>query len=300
MAGYALTEEQVKYFDTAIAPVLRGAVIGRLLIPLAFPRPLGFGVQKVTYNTMKDMSPAQLSMTMGENIDIAGMIENEVSIPIIHKEFQIPRRTLESSKRSGVPLDTSSAELAAEQAAISDNELIVMGGMAIDSGNYSFDGLYTAADNDYSTTMDWGTAGNATTAVKGAIKLLLKAKVQGPFNLVINEDQYAEVLGPRSTSSDRTELAVVRDLLMGGDGNGQRTPFGPGGGGNIYVNPIMETGTGLVLPAPNKKYADLIVAQDMTTEYEILSKSRDLFGRVWESVVPRIKRPEAFCKLSDI
>lgn len=300
MAGQPLTKDQVTYYDKNIMRVLRDEVIGRLLIPLAPGSPYGFGVQKLEYRKLTDMSPAQISMTMGENVDLVGLIDDDISIPIIHKEFQIPRRTLASSKRLGIPLDTAAGETAGELLGQAENELILMGGVAVDSGNYAFDGIFTAAQNDYSTTMDWDTPGNATTSVKGAIKLLLKSKVKPPYNIVINEDEYSAILSPRSTSSDKTELSVIRDLLMGGDGNGGRTPYGPSTGGNIYVSPIMEAGTGLVLPSPNAKYADLIVAQDATTEYELLEKSKDVFGRVFESVVPRIKRPEAFCKLSDI
>jgi hypothetical protein len=72
------------------------------------------------------------------------------------------------------------------------------------------------------------------------------------------------------------------------------------GMGNIYVTPTITAGTALISATPSTEYADLVVAQDVKVETEILEKSQNLFGRVFEALVPRVKQDVAFCKLSDI
>ena len=297
--GMPLTEAQMTYYDQSVTDILRQMIVGRNLIAMAPGSPLGFGVQQIDFHTLVDMSAAEISMKLSENSDTIGLTNDTLPIPVIHKEFDIDRRDIASSKRSGLPLDTTSADTAAEQVAISEDDLIIQG-WAPDGSNYDYNGLYQGAGNDYSTTKDFGTAGNAMAAVKGAIALLLADKVYPPYNLVLNDVQFSEILGPRATTSERTELDVVRDMLRGNDGSGGSTQFSAPGGGNIFITPAMTAATGLVAAAPNTRYADLVIASDIATEFEVLQKSKNVFGRVFESMIPRIKQANAFCKLSSI
>lgn len=300
--GKPLTDAQMTYFDTQVTDVARQMIIGRNLIALAPGSPLGFGVQKIDFHALVDMSAAEISMKLSENSDVIGLTNDSLPIPVIHKEFEIDRRDLASSKRSGMPLDTTSAEASAELVAVEEDTLILQG-WAPDGSTYDFDGLYQAANNDYSTSKDFGTAGNATLALKGSIALLLADKIYPPYNMTLNSVQWSEILAPRSTSSDRTEMDVLKDMLAGGDGSGARTQVtgvGGTGGGNLFVSDVITDGTGLVSAAPNTRYADLVIAADLQTEFETLQKSKNVFGRVFESMIPRIKQPNAFCKMSNI
>jgi len=300
MTGTILTEEQMTYYDEAVKQVIRHRIVGRNLIALAPGSPFGFGVQQVDYNTLNDMSPAQLSMKLTESTDIITTSNGKIEIPIIHKEFEIDRRDLLSSQRNGTPLDTTTARVAAEQVAILEDTMIIQGGSLDDGSTYKFPGLYQGAGNSYSTASDFGTAGNAIDAVKGAVQMLLDDAIYPPYNMVINQEQYAEILGPRSTTSDKTELAIVKDILRGGDGDGRAGELGTGAGGNIFVSDVITAGTGLVAAAPNGTYADLAIAQDVVTEFEVIQKTGNTFGRVFEAMVPRILKSNAFCKLTSI
>lgn len=292
MAGNPLTVEQYQQLDTAVTGVIDKRIVGRRLIALANGSPFGFGTQNIKNYIMEDMGDAALSLKLTENQDVVGYTSTTLDIPIIHKEFEIDRRDLASSKRTGQPLDMTNAERAAVKVANIEDELII-------EGYGDFDGLYDSAGNDYSTTKDFGTAGNAIAAVKGAMALLLADKIYPPYNLTINEEQYSEIVAPRAATSDVSELDIVRQMINGGAGDG--TPGSVGtGAGNIYVTPTMTAGTGLLCATPSTEYADLVVAQDVTVETELLEKSKNLFGRVFESLVPRIKQDVAFCKLSDI
>lgn len=297
--GHPLTEQQMTYYDNVVQDVIRQEIVGRNLIAIAPGSPFGFGVQKIDFNALVDMSAAELSMTLTENADMIGLTNDSLPIPILHKEWEIGRRDLASSKRSGMPLDTVGPETAASKVAELEDSLIIDGWSA-DGTNYDFNGLYQSAGNDYSTSKDFGTAGNAIVAVKGGIALLLADHIKPPYNLTLNQEQYAEILGPRATTSDKTELDIVRDMLRGGDGAGNATPFGPNAGGNIFVTDVITAGTALVSATPNTRYADLAIGLDVATEYEFLPKSRNAFGRVFECMIPRIKVANAFCKLSAI
>lgn len=287
------------FYDTIVQDVIRQEIVGRNLIAMAPGSPFGFGVQKIDFNKLVDMSAAELSMTMTENADIIGLTNDTLPIPILHKEWEINRRDLASSKRNGTPLDTVGPETAASKVAALEDSLIIDGWSA-DGTNYDFNGLYQSASNDYSTTKDFGTAGNAILAVKGGIALLLADHIKPPYNITLNQVQYAEILGPRAATSDKTELEIVQDMLRGGGGNNDSTPFGPQAGGNIFVTDVMTAGTALISAMPNTRYADLAIGLDITNEYEFLPKSRNAFGRVFECLIPRIKEANAFCKLSSI
>ena len=292
MAGHPLTEQQYTMYDDVVTNVIRKKIIGRNLIAIAPGSPFGIGVQQIDYNKLNDMSEAALSMKLTENQDSVGYTNSKIDIPIIHKEFEIDSRDLASSRRTGQPLDTSNAEAAAAKVAELEDELIITG-----KGDYN--GLYDGAGNDYSTTKDFGTAGNAIAAVKGAMQLLMADKIYPPYNLVLNEEQYNEIVGPRATTSDKSELDIVREMIRGGAGDGTPGEVGVGGG-NVYVTPTMTAGTGLLCATPDTQYADLAIAQDVTMTMETLEKSGNVFGRVMEALVPRIRNDVAFCKLSDI
>ena len=302
MAGNPLTEQQRMHYDNVVYDILREDLIGRNLIALAPGSPFGFGVQEVDYNTLNGMSAAEISWKMSENTDMIGLTNSKLGIPIIHKEWQIDRRDLASSRRgAGTPLDTLGASEAAEQVAISENGLIIQGWSNDGGSTYEVDGLYQAANNTVATSLDFGTAGNATLAVKASMKLLVADKIKPSFNMVLHTDQWTEILGPRSTSSDRTEMDVVKDLLAGGDGSGKQAGMTNNlGGGHIFVSDEITAGTGLIAAAPNPRYADLAVALDATTEYQTLEKSGDAFGRVFEALNIRVRVPNAFCTLTAI
>jgi uncharacterized linocin/CFP29 family protein len=292
MAGEPLTEEQYQMLDTAVTNVMRSKLVARNLIAVANGSPFGIGVQNVKNRILNDMSDAVISMKLTENQDNVGYTETTIDIPWNHKEFEIDARDLASSRRTGQPLDVADAEAATAKVSEKEETLIL-------KGSDGFNGLYDGAGNDYSTAKDFGTAGNAIAAVKGAMSLLIADKVYPPYNLVLNEAQYMEILGPRAATSDVSELDIVRQMIQGGAGDGTQGAVGTGVG-RIFVSPFITAGTGLLAATPNTEYADLVIAQDFGLQTEILEKSGNLFGRVSEALVPRIKRDVAFCKLSDI
>jgi len=292
MAGYPLTEEQYQRLDTEVTDVLRSKIVGRNLIAMASGSPLGIGVQSIKNYIEQDMSAASLDMKFTENEDSMGYTDTTLDIPILHKEFNIDYRDLESSKITGVPLDYANARGASAKVAALEDTLII-------EGSGGFNGLYDGAGNSYASGADFGTPGNAIIAVKAAMALLLADKMYPPYNLTINPEQYSQIVGPRATTSDVSELTIVKDMLQGNAGDGAPGNVGTGRGG-VYVSDALTAGTGMVTTLPDTANADLVIAADFQMTTEVLAKSQNLFGRVFEAMVPRIKRSESICTLTTI
>lgn len=278
-----ISEEQYKLLDQKVYYAARKVAVGRWLLP--FYGPLGLGVQQVSHDVLTEVSDALINFVFQtENQDIINLTRNNLKIPVISKEFEIDRRDLESARRFGTPIDMSAAGSAAYKVAILEDELILLG-YAADGTNFDINGLYNAAGNDYSTSKDFGTAGNGLAACAGGMDLLMADSIFGPYNLVLNPTQYMELKAHElSTGSGRIEFDVVKDLI----------------GGDIFASPIMTAGKGMMLPLPNDMFFDLAAAADLAVETEILQKTKNLYGRVFECVVPRVKDANAISKLSAI
>lgn len=292
MAGKLLDEKQYQYFDPAVTAELKADNIARRLIAVATGSPFGYGVQNIKNRIRGGRSDAVISMKMTENKDQVSYTETTLDIPIIHAEFELNARDLASSRREMVALDTDNAVEAAAEVRDKIEQLVLV-------GSDGYNGLYNGAGNDMSTDLGFGTAGNGIKAVKAAIKLMSASKMYPPYNMVINEAEYAEIIAPRATTSDKSEFAVIQDMLNGGAGDGSAGALGTGRG-QIFVTPNITAGTGMILAQPNVKNADLVISEESHLQMETLEKSGDTFGRVWGAMVPRIKHSEAICKLSDI
>lgn len=74
-------------------------------------------------------------------------------------------------------------------------------------------------------------------------------------------------------------------------------------GGKVYVTPALKAADGgtdsAILMQSGAENADLCAAQDLKTFYVQL-RDMNHFFKVYEAVVPRIKRPEAICEITGI
>lgn len=251
-------------------------------------RPLnaGVGLQQWTYDTLTEVSDAQITYAFTETgEDVADFGRSHVPIPVIHKEFRIGYRDIVAAQRGGYPLQASTADSAAYKVMLQENAML-LNGYSADGSTYDIKGLYQGAGNSESTSKDFGTAGNAMAKVQLAITELIADDIYGPYNLVLNPTQFMElavsVLG--SGAGDR-EINMVRELLEGGQ---------------IYSTPFQTVGTGMLLAQPGSGFFEAVMPVDMTVRTETLQKSRDEWGQVYECIVPVIYDADAICKLTAI
>lgn len=251
-------------------------------------RPLnaGVGLQQWTYDTLTEVSDAQITYAFTETgEDVADFGRSHVPIPVIHKEFRIGYRDIVAAQRGGYPLQASTADSAAYKVMLQENAML-LNGYSADGSTYDIKGLYQSAGNSESTSKDFGTAGNALAKVQLAITELIADDIYGPYNLVLNPTQFMElavsVLG--SGAGDR-EINMVRELLEGGQ---------------IYSTPFQTVDTGMLLAQPGSGFFEAVMPVDMTVRTETLQKSRDEWGQVYECIVPVIYDADAICKLTKI
>jgi len=251
-------------------------------------RPLnaGVGLQQWTYDTLTEVSDAQITYAFTETgEDVADFGRSHVPIPVIHKEFRIGYRDIVAAQRGGYPLQASTADSASYKVMLQENAML-LNGYSADGSTYDIKGLYQSAGNSESTSKDFGTPGNAMAKVQLAITELIADDIYGPYNLVLNPTQFMElavsVLG--SGAGDR-EINMVRELLEGGQ---------------IYSTPFQTVDTGMLLAQPGSGFFEAVMPVDMTVRTETLQKSRDEWGQVYECIVPVIYDADAICKLTAI
>lgn len=243
----------------------------------------GIAVQQWTYDQANEVSDALLTYAFTDTAeDQIELSRTDVPIPVLHKEFRIGRRDLAAAQRGGFALNAATASSAAYKVMNLENSM-VLNGYAADGSNYDIKGLYQSAANTKSGA-DFGTAGNALKSVAGAIELMMADEITGPYNLTLNPTQYME-LAISESAGGNPELPAVLKLLEGGE---------------IITTSWQAAGTGMLTADKNSGFFELVVPQDMTYETEILQKSKDLWGRVYECVIPVIYDPNAICKITGV
>ena len=281
-----LTTEQGQYIKDKAVFAARRAFVGRKLFSTSV-RKIDSGAQTFGYDTLTEISNASLDMSWPgrESSDIVNLTRSTVGIPVLHKEFEINKLDLASSRMTGAPLNTSTAESAAYKVALLEDSLLILGYSA-DGTNYDINGLYNAAGNSEATALDWGTAANIVTSINNTIALLLADNIMPPYNLTLNPTQYtqARVLISNTAVS---YLQWITESLQGG---------------SVYVTPAITAGTGMMTKANPDGMFEYVMAEDLTTETEILSKKQgnNLFGRVYVRGLPVVYDSNAVCKMTSI
>jgi len=280
-----LTTEQYTQLDTAVKTTLRQNLVARRIVPVTGP--FGFGKEAISYMRMKDVSPAQLTYAwkVDASQDIVNFKVETLPIPVIQKSFRINNRMLEASRTQGTPLDVNTAQSAAYQVALQEDKFIFYGNSA-DGKKTDIDGLYSGAGLDYSTVSDWSLPENISKSVIGAMGKLLMENIAPPYNLVLNPAQYVQAINLMPNNNANNYLSWISDAIKG----------------QILVSPGIEEGSALMLAAGSRGFFDVAVGIDVNLQTEILGLDygHDLFGVIFQTLVPRIIYPEALCKLSSI
>lgn len=220
-----LRKDEWKMYDTKVIEIARqrlvatGDLIGRGL-SLSIPNALG--VTKVEWETMSELGDAIISMhglTQGQN-DRVEYTLNSMPLPIVHKDFHINVRALEASRTTGMPLDTTQAELAARIVSEKIESLIFLGSSVAGTGN-SIAGLTTESNRNTGsvTTAAWSTqAASTTTAytiITDVLAMIDKAiadNMFGPYMLYVPTGTYVALGNDFKANGDKTILQRIKDI----------------------------------------------------------------------------------------
>jgi len=280
-----LVEEQWKQLDEAVVKAARRVLVGRKVLPIY--NLADVGVMQVQWDELTEMSRALISM-YGETPaeDVIAYTRKSLVVPILHKDFRIHWRDIVASQRKGAALDTANAESAALVVAQLEDELILSGEVA-GSPKLGIQGLATATGrNTEASTGAWATSPNAVNSVKNAMEELIADNFYGPYDLILQPSAF---LAAHTFIGNTAVMQIdkIKELIAG----------------KVYVTPALKAADGgadsAILMESGAENADLCVAQDLKTFY-IQLRDMNHFFKVYEAVVPRIKRPQAICEITDI
>jgi uncharacterized linocin/CFP29 family protein len=280
-----LTTEQGAFIKQRAVFAARRAFVARKLFGTAI-RKIDAGSQTFGYDTLTEVSNAALDFQWPgrETQDIVNLARTTVGIPNLHKEFEINKLDLAASNQTGTPINTSTAESAAYKVALLEDTLLILGYTA-DGTNYDINGLYNAAGNTFGGAT-WGTGTNIPLSINGVIAVLLTDNIMPPYNLTLHPDQYVEtrVLIANTAVS---YLQWITESL---------------GGGSVFVTPTIAAGTGMMTKANPDGMFEYVMAEDITTETEVLSKQlgNNLFGRVYSRGLPVVYDSNAIGTITGI
>lgn len=268
-----LTAEEWQQVDNVVVSVARQILVGRRFISLTGP--LGIGTQVVALDTiggaeacLHDESGCACSLEACDAVRVTG--RRFVAVPLIHKDFMLAWRDIETARQFG-RLDLGPAAAAAMFVARAEDELIFKG-----HPEHGYPGLLNVDGRQTLALSDWKTSGAALNDVAMAAQTLAEAGFYPPYALVVSPALYG-LLQRVYKNSGELESELVEEIAEGG----------------IFHSPALAPKQALLV-AKGPHWIDLAVAQDMITAY-VGPEGMDHRFRVLESLVLRIKQPGAIC-----
>lgn len=266
-----LTEDEWAAVDKVVVDVARRALTGRRFIQIFGP--LGAAVQDVDYDTFSGLNDNAQVTVLGDESVSAVKAQRRIheNIPLIFKDFVLYWRDLETARMMNMPIDVSAAAAAAAYVAREEDKMIFYG-----NKECGYEGLFTVKGRQTIKARDWSVPGNAFQDVVDARVRLLDAGFYGPYALAVSPVAYAH-MHQIFKNSGTLEINHVREIASAG----------------VFQSSVLKP-THAVLVSMGIQNFDLALAQDLITAYLGAEQMNHPF-RVFESLVLRIKRPEAIC-----
>ncbi len=267
-----LRPEEWERLNETVIQVARRTLIGRRFIDLYGP--LGAGVQTVAHDQFMGAEKGAVDL-VGE-VETANVFADRrtfKTIPLVYKDFLLHWRDIEGARSHNMPLDVSAAAGAAAFCASREDELIFYGDETL-----GYEGLMNASGRTQMPLYDWKEPGEGFRNVVEATALLNANGHFGPYAMVVSPRLYA-MLHRIYEKTGVLEIQTIHELLTDGIYQSNRLR------GDVAV--VVSTG---------RENLDLAVAMDMAVAYLGAERMNHPF-RVIESVLLRIKHPDAICTI---
>jgi uncharacterized linocin/CFP29 family protein len=267
-----LREEEWARLNETVIQVARRSLIGRHILDLYGP--LGAGVQTVPHDEYSGVTPGA--------VDIVGEQETATvftdarkfkTIPILYKDFLLHWRDIEAARTHNMPLDVSAAAGAAALCAQQEDELIFYGDPKL-----GHEGLMNATGRLTVSLGDWSEPGRGYLSIVEATRKLNEHGHYGPYAVVLSPRLYSQ-LHRIFEKTGVLEIETIRQLAVDG----------------VFQSNRLRGNSGVVV-STGRENLDLAVAMDMATAYLGAERMNHPF-RVLESLILRIKHPDAICTL---
>jgi uncharacterized linocin/CFP29 family protein len=282
-----LTDEEIRYIDTAVIDTVKPTLIGRRLFGLERLPDAGYRTWRKYAES--DMGQATIDMEGITNVlDHVEYTNKDVSVPVLSKGFKLFWRDIIASRRGGIPIDTRNVANAARQVAEEEDKLLI-------SGEYTgwralgIQGLSTATGRATQATAGvWTTIVNIYTDVSAAIAALEANGHYGPYAMILRSSLKARLRQINTNTSDTVET-VLKQLLD-----------------NIYVSDSLFPSTGTITPTQSVLVVEqkpgnfaLGIGQDAIT-WTTQDLDMNTVGKVYEVLTPRIDHATAICELTGV
>lgn len=202
-----------------------------------------------------------------------------VNLPILFKEFEVPRMDFEAWSTKNVPLDAAAAISAAQMVGVQEDQLILKGWNPNNDGTtFTIPGMLNVASAQAITTsLSFATAGNATKAIAAAFAAFEQANaLSQAYNLIINPTSWANLLSARFPTSNQREMPEIMELINFGNADGP---------GRIYVTPVFSAGQGVLAPVdPGRVNMEIYVPREISVDLGYDSRmpnTSNIYGMVW-------------------
>lgn len=192
-----------------------------------------------------------------------------VPVNMIQKTFLLSKRDIAASEREGLPINTAVVANAAIEAAFLEDSLIF-------KGTPGAQGLLNSQGSKEYKLSSWDAVGKAADDIIGAVTLLDKAGLHGPYTMALAPNRYNLLF--RRYPQGGTELEHLQAIVTDG----------------IYKAPVLENGG--VLLASGVQYASVVLGQDMAVGF-IGPVDENLEFSISESLALMIREPKAICVL---
>jgi uncharacterized linocin/CFP29 family protein len=292
MASNASTLERDEYetLSDRIIQTYKRALVGLDdLQSEGLTRSISLATQVDLWQTVNEVTEAEITMD-GEdqsNNDRIQYTTQGVPVPIVHKDFRIPQRELETSRRMNNDLRTDTAAEVSRAVAEMANQLLFQGwNPAVDTERGDSWELYGYTSSEVSASVsgsDFGTAGNIRDVFTASIDKLMDENNQEPagdgFIPYISQTQYRQYRNAIDPDGDGN-LTVRERIENEFDMEIQEPRSVPD-----YVLPDGE----MVMVNPTPDVVELALAEDLqTVEWTSGSGMTNYFKTLWAGA-PEIK-----------
>jgi uncharacterized linocin/CFP29 family protein len=259
-----LTREDWEKLDELVIEAARKLLVGRRMITLTGP--FGAGLQTVTLDSLEVGKACVHEPDCEGDCECPAVQISErktLALSVIHKDFWLRWRDVETSRQFGLPLDLSPAAAAAATCAQAEDQMI-------------FTQLLEAAGTKIAAA-DWAEEGNGFANVVAATEALITAGHYGPYAVALPPSLYARL-----------------HRLMGRGGRLEVEHIGRVASGGVLQSPGLQAP--LVI-AQGVQNLDLVIGQDLVTAY-LGPDLVDHHFRVLETLVLRLKQAGAICVMA--
>ncbi len=257
--GAPIKKDFWKQIDSIVVETARNHLNGRKFLTVYGP--LGSGAINVSYDKM-------VRNEEFENGIVKTTGRTFVELPQIYADFSILWRDIENHFSTGLPLDLTAVIEATHKITNLEDSLIFFGNKFLKT-----DGIMNAPGVQKVAISDWKEGENAFMDIVKGVNMIISKGLIGHFFLCVSPELYVN-LQRIQTGTGLLEVDRIAKQL-----------------GGLFRVPILK-GQQAVLICSEPQYIDLAIGQDIVTAY-LEQKDLNHSFRIIETVLPRIKKPEA-------